>query len=111
MTDAKTVMVKRRNVFLDVPADAVDKYLAKGYDVVDERGNVIKEHVPNDPSALKLAYDKHVAKIAELESEIVKLRAEIAKLKLAKPAKPIEAPVVATAEAEKPVAKKTKKTK
>lgn len=111
MTDAKTVTVKRRNVYLDVPADAVDKYLAKGYDVVDSLGNVIKEHVPNDPSALKLAYDKHVAKIEELEAEIVKLRAEVAKLRLAKPAKPIEAPVVATDEAEKPASKRAKKTK
>lgn len=122
MTDARTVTVKRRNVYLDVPADAVDKYMSKGYDVVDSLGNVIKEHVPNDTNSLKLAYDKHVAEIADLKKQIAKLKAENTKLKAenaelnattSKSVVETESVVEseATAEVDKPASKKTKKAK
>jgi hypothetical protein len=109
MTDAKTVTVKRRNVYLDVPADAVDKYISKGYDVVDSLGNVIKEHVPNDTNSLKLAYEKHVAEIADLKKQLAELKAENAKLK-ATTSKSAEVDE-ATAEVDEPVSKRTKKAK
>lgn len=109
MTDAKTVTVKRRNVYLDVPVDAVDKYMSKGYDVVDSLGNVIKEHVPNDPNSLKFAYDKHVAEIADLKKQIAELKAENAKLKATTSKSVVE--TEATAEVEKPASKRTKKAK
>jgi len=116
MTDAKTVTVKRRNVYLDVPVDAVDKYMSKGYDVVDSLGNVIKEHVPNDPNSLKFAYDKHVAEIADLKKQIAELKAENAKLKaenaeLNAPTSKSVVETEATAEVEKPASKRTKKAK
>ena len=69
-----TVEVKRGGAFLTIPANAVDRYMARGYDVVDSQGNVIKESVPNDLNALKIAYQKHVAEIAELKKKIAELQ-------------------------------------
>lgn len=74
-----TATVKRGNVFLTVPTNLVDRYVAKGYDVVDERGNVVKSSEPNDVTSLKLAYEKHVARIKELEAENARLKKELNK--------------------------------
>ena len=72
-----TTNVRRGNVYLTVPTNLVDRYLAKGYDVVDERGNVVKSSEPNDVTSLKLAYDKHIARIKELEAENAELKRQI----------------------------------
>lgn len=80
MLNNKTVKMRRKNVFLDVVPELVDKYMAKGYDIVDETGNVLKKSVPTDIASLKSAYDQHVKKIAELEETIKNLKAEIVKL-------------------------------
>lgn len=73
----KTVVVRRGGSYLTIPVDAVDRYLAKGYDVVDSAGNVLKESVPHDVNALRIAYEKHVAKIKELESTILDLKRQL----------------------------------
>ena len=80
MLNNKTVKMRRKNVFLDVVPELVDKYMAKGYDIVDATGNVLKKSVPTDIASLKSAYDQHVKKIAELEETIKNLKAEIVKL-------------------------------
>lgn len=85
-TEKKTVMIRRKNVFLDVAPEAVDGYLAKGYDLVDANGNVIKQHVPTDFNDLKVEYDKQVAEIKELKAKIKTLEAELIKLKESVPA-------------------------
>lgn len=77
----KTVTIKRKNVYLDVAPEAVDSYLAKGYDVVDAYGNVIVEHAPNDITSLKTAYDKHIAEIKALKDRIKELESELANSK------------------------------
>lgn len=76
MTD-NVVTVKRGGSYLTVPALAVERYLAKGYDVVDSNDNTIESSVPNDVNALKIAYEKHVAKIKDLESQIETLKAQL----------------------------------
>lgn len=73
----KTVVVRRGGSYLTIPAVAIDRYLAKGYDVVDSAGNVIKESVPNDINSLKIAYEKHTAKIKELEATVLELKREL----------------------------------
>ena len=78
LVDATTT-VRRGNVFLTVSTNLVDRYVAKGYDVVDEHGNVVKSSEPNDVTSLKLAYEKHVARIKELEAENAKLKRELNK--------------------------------
>lgn len=73
--------IERGNVVLDVKDDAVDHYLALGYNVVDEQGRIVKAAVPTQLGALQVAYVEKEAKIAELEAEIEKLKAENKKLK------------------------------
>lgn len=85
-------MVRRKNVFLEVAPEAVDSYLAKGYDVVDDYGKVIKPGTINDVNALKAAYDKHVARIKELEDTVRQLETQLRNLRSLAPQKP-ETPV------------------
>lgn len=109
------VHVRHGNVFLDISPEAVEKYMAKGFDIVDERGNVIKECIPSDVNSLRAAYDKHVAKIAELEKQVADLKAQLSETKKISAPKAVvkaekEQAEVDDIPVEKP-AKKTKKTK
>ena len=109
------VHVRHGNVFLDISPESVEKYMAKGFDIVDERGNVIKECIPSDVNSLRAAYDKHVAQIAELEKQIKELGQIIIDLKKTSAPKAVvkaekEQTEVDDIPVEKP-AKKTKKTK
>ena len=70
------VKVERGNVVLNVKDDVVDHYLALGYNVVDEQGRIIKTAIPTSLGALQAAYVANQAKIADLEAEIEKLKAE-----------------------------------
>ncbi len=90
-----TITVRRGGSYLTVPANAADKYLAKGFDIVDEAGNVIKESVPNDVNSLKAAYNKHIAKIKELEDTIKALKAQL------EVAEPVAAPAKASSTAKR----------
>lgn len=98
------VTVRRGGGYLTIPAEAVDRYMAKGYDVVDSNGNILKESTPNDINALKRAYENHVA-------EIKKLKAEIAELKSQQTAEPVKQSEVSEEEIveKKATSKKTKK--
>lgn len=75
------VKVERGNVQLDIKEDAVDHYLALGYNVVDEQGRIIKTALPTGLGTLQAAYVVHETKIADLEAEVEKLRAENKSLK------------------------------
>lgn len=70
------VTVKRGGSYLTVPATAVERYLAKGYDVVDENDKVVESSVPNDINLLKIAFKEHTKKIQELEAEIAQLKSK-----------------------------------
>ena len=72
-----TVTVRRGNVVLDVSRETLEKYLSDGYDQVDHRGAVIKEGAPNDPAALKSAYDKQKTEIESLKQEIEDLEKKL----------------------------------
>ena len=72
-----TVEVCRANVVLTVPRDRVDVYLAKGYNIIDASGNILKEAVPNDVNSLKAAYEKHVAEIKSLKAQIADLESKL----------------------------------
>jgi len=74
----KTVRVRRGGSYLTIPSSAVDRYMAKGYDVVDNMRNVLKESIPNDINLLKAAYDKHVAEIRELKKINAELERQLA---------------------------------
>lgn len=80
--------IQRANVILEVEDDTIEYYMARGYNQIDENGNILKEAVPTDVGALRLAYvsNKHAieekdAKILELQNEVNLLTAEIKALK------------------------------
>lgn len=73
----KTITVRRKNVFLDIAPEQVEKYKAKGYDVVDKFGNVLEKSNPDDPKALKQAYDEQIIEIKKLKAKIRELEAEL----------------------------------
>ena len=76
MSLVDNVRVRRGNVFLTISPSNVDRYLGKGYDIVDETGEVVKESTPNDVASLKIAYEKHIAEIERLKKEIAQLKSE-----------------------------------
>jgi len=72
----ETVRVRRGGSFLTIPTTAIDRYLAKGYDVVDSSGNVIKASMPTDIHALREAYEKQTAEIKALKARIKELESK-----------------------------------
>lgn len=95
----KTVTVRRANVVLQVEEDNVDKYIADGYSVIDEYGNVIKKSAPQTiqdyqdiiadlQRQLALANKEiEVLKQISSKSESVKQKADVVKRKSTKTAK------------------------
>jgi hypothetical protein len=49
-----------------------------GYNLTDNKGNVLKRSIPTNLGELQAAYIKHTAEIAELEATVAKLTAELA---------------------------------
>lgn len=74
MDDRKVITVQRANTVLQVPEEWVDRYIDQGYNVIDNKGNVIKKSIPRDLGTLQKAYVEHTAKIEELEAEIEELK-------------------------------------
>jgi uncharacterized small protein (DUF1192 family) len=112
MLDKKTVTVRRKNVYLDVVPELVDKYVAKGYDVLDSNGNVVKQSVPQDIESLRLAFDNHTKTIARLQDRIKELEAELkTKSKISDVAEQAPAKTETTVETkQKATGKKSKRT-
>ena len=79
--------VERGNVVLDVKDDVVDHYLILGYNVVDDKGRIIKTALPTNIGTLQAAYVANEAKIVELEAKIKELDAENKSLKSKKTTK------------------------
>lgn len=88
-----TVEVRQGNVYLTINVEDVDRYMAKGFDVVDEAGNVIKKSVPNDINVLRQAYEQHTAEIAKLKEENESLKAQLKAKPKAAPGAPSAAEV------------------
>lgn len=73
--------MKRGNVVLRVEDYEVEHYRLLGYAVTDDSGVVLQNAIPNDIVSLKAAYTERGERIAELESIVAKLTAEISALK------------------------------
>ena len=76
--------IQRANVLLDVKDDEVDYYIGLGYNLLDEKGNVVKESVPTDLATLQKHFVDSKKIIADLEEEVAKLKVELAKAKSVK---------------------------
>ena len=87
MTD--TIMVQRANVILEISEQEQDKYLAQGYDILDDFGNVVKKSIPTDFGKLRVAYHEALEEIEKLKAEVKKLTAQVKeKEPEAEPSKP-----------------------
>ena len=73
-------LVKRGNVELEINEAYLNSYLAKGYDLVDEKGKVISKGTPNEMNALKLAYADAQRLITNLQKENDMLADEVLSL-------------------------------
>jgi hypothetical protein len=82
----QTVEVRSGNKYLTIPVDEVDRYVAKGYDVVDASGKVVVKSIPSDINVLKAEYSKALDEIKALKSKVVELQSELAELKAPKAA-------------------------
>lgn len=70
--------VCRGNVYLTIPEADIDKYMAKGFSVVDEKtGKIIKQSIPTSLDELQKAYSDHEATIKQLNSEIAILKSKL----------------------------------
>jgi hypothetical protein len=80
-------LVRNANVLLEIEEDEVEKYLGKGYSLLDENGNVVKSKLPTEVAELqKLCIDKDKI-IADQKIQIEALQNEIKSLKVIKPIK------------------------
>lgn len=78
------ITVKRGNVVLQVADESADKYMGLGYDVIDEKGKVVRACIPNDLGTLQKHFVESNAKIAKLEAEIAELKSPKKETKKAK---------------------------
>ena len=72
-------IVQRANVVLKVRDEEVDKYLARGFNLLNENGEVIRSATPNDLATFKEAYIRQSKEIEKLNSQIEELKAELEK--------------------------------
>lgn len=80
-------IVRRANVvYSDIKDEDIEYFMNNGFNLINERGEIIKEAMPRDLGTLQKCYTEHTAKIAELESEIAELKSELAKAKKVKKA-------------------------
>lgn len=68
------VTVQRGNVVLQVADDSVTKYMNLGYNVIDDKGNVIEECIPIDLGTLQKHFIESKKRIAELEEQLAQLQ-------------------------------------
>ena len=74
------VEVCRGNVYLDIFEEEIDKYMEKGFSVVDSKtGKIIKQSYPTDIKELQKAYTEHVETINKLNLEIADLKSKLQK--------------------------------
>lgn len=69
--------VQRANVILDIANEDVEHYMALGYNVIDARGNIIKETMPSDVVTLQAAYREHLKEIESLKAQVETLTSEL----------------------------------
>ena len=67
--------VQRANVVLTVKDNEVEYYVGRGFNVIDNMGNIIREAISNDVTALRSMNARKEAHIEELKVEINELKA------------------------------------
>lgn len=73
--------VCKGNVYLTISKDEIDKYLSKGFSLIDEKtGKIIKQSIPTEVGPLQKLYEEQLAINKKLTDEIVVLRNKIESL-------------------------------
>jgi len=80
LIDSNTVRVKRGGSFLTIPKLALERYVAKGYALVDNAGNIVQSETSTD---WKNLYEQQV-----IENKILKARIKELEKKSAKDEEP-----------------------
>lgn len=75
------ITIQRGNVVLDIKEQDKDYYIDLGYDVIDEKGNVIEKSLPKNVGLLTKMYREATAEIEVYKKQIDDLQKEIKKLK------------------------------
>lgn len=82
--------VEKGNVVLDIKDSEIERYLDAGFNVINDKGEIIQECIPSDIGTLRKAFIEHKARIKELEDEIAKSKAKkSSSSKTSKTTKPI----------------------
>ena len=69
--------IRRYNVVLNVPDSEVDYYVNLGYDVIDDKGDVVQKSMSNDVRTLQHELTESRKQVEELKKENAKLTATI----------------------------------
>lgn len=70
------LLVKRANCERKIPEEKLNEFLALGYSLIDDKGNVLQKGKANSKEDLLTAYNDAQAENAELHAEIVRLKEE-----------------------------------
>lgn len=85
--------VRKGNVVLTIPDTDIEKYMAKGYSIINgTTGKVIRQSIPTELKELQKAYSEHVNIISQLKQEIDTLKRELLKKSAEGDKKPSAAP-------------------
>ena len=76
--------IRRANVTLDVDDTQVEYYLNLGYNLIDDKGNILKRSMSNDVNTLQHELTEALKKISQLEKQIAELTDEAQKSKSSK---------------------------
>lgn len=76
-----TFFARKANKILRISEDAIDRYMAQGYNITDEQGNLVKKGTPRDVNQLSAEYKKQEEELKSLSAENAMLKAEIKSLK------------------------------
>ena len=75
------IKVRRDNVVLSIDEFQKERYLNRGFSVIDANGEVVEKTTPRTLAALKSTCGEQAKQIEEMTATIKKLKAEIASLK------------------------------
>ena len=76
-------LIQKANVVLEILDSEVPRHLELGYNLIDEKGNVVEEGRPQDFESYKRAYFAQKEEIQKLQTQIEELQKQIK-------AKPVE---------------------
>ena len=80
--------IRKGNVELDINKDFVQSYINQGYDVIDDKGNILTAGNAAYDIDLPKKYNQAQKEISRLKEEIIQLRNQIVNLELIAKEKP-----------------------